>query len=70
MMTEHETWLELGKEDAIEPELPICDTHHHLWDMPGRRYLLDELFRDIGGGHDIVRTVFVENDSVKKKDTL
>jgi predicted TIM-barrel fold metal-dependent hydrolase len=28
-------------EDVVEPALPICDPHHHLWDYPGRRYLLD-----------------------------
>ena len=53
-------------EEQIDPELPICDPHHHLWDRPARedrprsRYLLDELLEDIGGGHNIVKTVFVE----------
>ena len=47
-------------EAAIEPELPICDPHHHLWDYPGSRYLLDELNEDLSGGHNIVSTVFVE----------
>jgi len=43
-----------------EPALPIVDPHHHLWDRPGHRYLLDELLADLGGGHNIVATVFVE----------
>ena len=47
-------------ESAIEPELPICDPHHHLWDYPGSRYLLDELNEDLSGGHNMVSTVFVE----------
>ena len=47
-------------EDVLEPELPICDPHHHLWDHPGRRYLLDELLADTGSGHDVRATVFVE----------
>jgi predicted TIM-barrel fold metal-dependent hydrolase len=21
------------KEEALEPDLPICDPHHHLWDF-------------------------------------
>ena len=47
-------------EDVLEPERPICDPHHHLWDHPGRRYLLDELLADTGSGHNVVATVFVE----------
>ena len=47
-------------EDVLEPALPICDPHHHLWDHPGRRYLLDELLADTGSGHDVRSTVFVE----------
>ena len=34
-------------EEIIEPDLPICDPHHHLWDFPNGRYLLDELLADI-----------------------
>jgi predicted TIM-barrel fold metal-dependent hydrolase len=47
-------------EEVLEPALPICDPHHHLWDHPGRRYLLDELLADTGSGHDVRATVFVE----------
>ena len=47
-------------EDVLEPGLAICDPHHHLWDHPGRRYLLDELLADTGSGHDVRSTVFVE----------
>ena len=47
-------------EEILEPARPICDPHHHLWDHPGRRYLLDELLADTGSGHNVVSTVFVE----------
>lgn len=55
-------WLNLTHEDPIEPNLPICDPHHHLWDGPGDRghYLVEDFLRDAGNGHHIVRTVFVE----------
>ena len=53
-------WLGLTVEEAIEPELPICDPHHHLWDYPGSRYLVDEFRADFGGGHRVTKTVFVE----------
>jgi len=60
MVSEHETWLALTVEEPIDPELPICDPHHHLWDRPNSRYVLEELLQDTGSGHNIVRTVFVE----------
>lgn len=59
-MPVNQPWLDTVKEEALEPELPICDPHHHLWDFPGSRYLLDELLADTSGGHNIRATVFVE----------
>ena len=47
-------------EAAIEPGLPICDPHHHLWDRPDGRYMLEELRADTGSGHNVETTVFVE----------
>jgi hypothetical protein len=35
-------WLGKLTEEILEPDLPIVDPHHHLWDHPGSRYLLDE----------------------------
>ena len=53
-------WLDRRKEPILEPDLPIVDPHHHLWDRPGWRYLLDELLADTNSGHNIVATVFVQ----------
>jgi L-fuconolactonase len=53
-------WLGKLTEDILEPELPIVDPHHHLWDHPGSRYLLDELLADVNSGHNIVATVFIQ----------
>jgi predicted TIM-barrel fold metal-dependent hydrolase len=47
-------------EIAIDPDLPICDPHHHLWERPPRDYLLGELLHDIQSGHNVVTTVAVE----------
>lgn len=49
-------------EEALEPDLPIVDSHHHLWHFPaeGGRYLLPDLLQDIGSGHNIVATIYVE----------
>lgn len=57
---EHEAWLREVSEPIIDPELPICDPHHHLWDRNGYRYLLHELLADIQSGHRIVSTVHIE----------
>ena len=39
-------WLARRTEPALDPALPIVDPHHHLWDRPGWRYLLDDLLAD------------------------
>jgi len=57
---ERSEWLAQTVEEIIEPDLPICDPHHHLWDFPTYRYLLDQLLADTGSGHNVVSTVFVE----------
>jgi L-fuconolactonase len=48
------------KEPAIDPDLSICDPHHHLWERPGNRYFPEDLVRDTGSGHNTVKTVFLE----------
>jgi len=57
-------WLARRTEAALDPDLPIIDPHHHLWDRPRTRYLIDELAADIGapdqGGHNVLATVFVQ----------
>ncbi len=57
-------WLDRRKEPILEPELPIVDPHHHLWERPGWRYLLEDLLLDTGSGHNIVATVFMEARSM------
>jgi predicted TIM-barrel fold metal-dependent hydrolase len=53
-------WLGKLTEEILEPDLPVVDPHHHLWDHPGSRYLLDELLADVNSGHNIVATVFIQ----------
>src|SRR5262249_6528884 len=56
-----EAWL-AGQEPEpiLDPELPIIDTHHHLWDRGGWTYFLPELLADLTTGHNVVATVFEE----------
>jgi L-fuconolactonase len=51
----------------VDPELPICDAHHHLWDRSGQRYLLADLLEDAGSGHNVVATVAVECGAMYRK---
>ena len=66
-------WLALTQEQALEPELPICDPHHHFWDLrttriPYQRYLLHELLADVQGGHNVRSTVFIEARAMYRAD--
>ena len=66
-------WLALTQESTLEPELPICDPHHHFWDfrferVPYQRYLLHELVADVGAGHNVRSTVFIEARSMYRSD--
>jgi predicted TIM-barrel fold metal-dependent hydrolase len=63
-----EDWLALTAEEILDPALPIIDPHHHLWDHPGERYLLDDLRRDLGSGHDIRATVFIQCGAMYRAD--
>ena len=71
-MATNDDWLALTEEAALEPELPICDPHHHLWDFRKGyvepRYLLDDILKDTSSGHNIVSTVFIECGTMFKAD--
>ena len=62
--TKNDDWLALTVEAPLEPDLRICDPHHHLWDLQttrlAPRYLLDEILQDAQSGHNVVSTVFIE----------
>jgi predicted TIM-barrel fold metal-dependent hydrolase len=57
-------WLALRKEEVLDPQRPIVDPHHHLWDRGGQRYLIEDMVDDIASGHNIVGTVYVEARSM------
>jgi L-fuconolactonase len=55
-------------EKILEPELLICDPHHHLWDQPSDKYMLEELRADACSGHRVEKTVFIECGSGYKSE--
>ena len=71
--SKNHAWLAKHTEPVLEPEIPICDPHHHLWEARKGgyvqpRYLLDEILDDISGGHNIVSTVFIECGAMFKQE--
>ena len=61
-------WLAMHQEEIIEPELPIVDAHHHLWDHIGNSYFLLDLLGDITTGHNICATISVECKAMYGQD--
>ena len=55
-----EDWLALGQEEILAPEQLIFDCHHHLWERPEGRYRSEELMADIGSGHDVRASLYVQ----------
>ncbi|MCB0160283.1 MAG: amidohydrolase family protein [Caldilineaceae bacterium] len=55
-------WLERVQEDALDPDLPICDPHHHFFADSNRyvAYMPPDARHDMTGSHRIMETVFVE----------
>ena len=84
MITENRTIDEFQSraplEEVLEPELPIVDAHHHLWDLrplargavslfQQKLYLCEEIMRDINDcGHNIVQTVFAQCGAFYRAD--
>jgi L-fuconolactonase len=60
-----DAWLALATpEPILAPDLPIIDTHHHLWDQRGHRYFLQDFLADVATGHNLVASVFMECHSM------
>lgn len=61
-------WLASRSEPVLDPDREIVDAHHHLWDRPGSRYLLPDLIEDVGDGHRVIQTIFVQCRSMYRAD--
>lgn len=62
------TWTSRHTEEALEPDLPIIDTHHHLWDDERGRYAADEFMADVASGHNVVATVYMQHKAMYRAD--
>lgn len=61
-------WLATHDEPVTDPAQPIIDAHHHLYERPGLRYLLDDYLADLETGHDIRASVFVQARAMLRAD--
>jgi L-fuconolactonase len=67
----NEAWLELAvPETPLEPDLPIVDTHIHLWDhATGYKYFVQEYAKDLqSSGHNVEASIYVECGSMYRAD--
>lgn len=53
-------WSLAATEEALGPDIPIIDAHHHFYSRADGTYMLPELLSDLRSGHDVRATVFVE----------
>jgi predicted TIM-barrel fold metal-dependent hydrolase len=67
MAAPHKTHSEIVTEATLEPDLAICDAHHHLWERAGEHYGLADLLEDIGSGHKVTSTVAIECRAMYRK---
>ena len=59
-------WCRFDNEAAIDPDLPIIDTHHHIWTTKPSPvfdpYTVDEMIADKSdSGHNVIATVLVDS---------
>jgi len=72
-MATNTEWLDLVQEAAEEPELTICDPHHHLWMSRNHgvepRYMLEDYLGEIDrSGHNVVSSVYVTCGTMYRAD--
>ena len=44
----------------VDPEIPVVDSHHHLWNRSHQRYLIEEFEADAASGHNLIGSIFAE----------
>lgn len=58
-----------GRDEAIlDPDLPIIDSHFHLFDLPNNRYMLDDYLADVSAGHNVIASVYCETQTFARRD--
>jgi len=68
MPKDHKQLFEGRDEPILDADIPIIDSHHHLFDRPALRYMLDDYLADARAGHRIVATVYMETMAFARRD--
>ena len=55
-------------EPILESDIAIIDAHHHLFDRPHLRYMLDDYLGDVNAGHNIIGSVYIETQAFARHD--
>ncbi|GAB7551190.1 amidohydrolase family protein [Novosphingobium sp. 11B] len=65
---ELQMWTSSNVEAALEPDLPIVDPHHHLWDDDRGLYLIEQFVADTMSGHNVVSTIYAQYRAMYRAD--
>jgi L-fuconolactonase len=52
----------------VDPDLPVIDSHHHVWVRPEHPYRIEQFEADVASGHNIVGSVFAECHAMYRTD--
>ena len=55
-------------EPILDPDMPIIDTLHHLFDRGALRFMLEDYLACAAMGHRILATVYVETQAMARRD--
>ncbi len=55
-------------EPILDPDLPIVDSHIHLFDLPNNRYMIEDYLEDAQGGHNVLAAIYCETQAFARKD--
>lgn len=68
LQVRHDWLATQPQEETLEPDLPIVDAHHHVWNQVNNRYMLDDVLAEFGSGHRVVASVAVQAHSMYRAD--
>ena len=58
-----------GRDEVVlDPDLPIVDSHIHLFDLPDNRYMVEDYLADAQGGHNVLAAIYCETQTFSRTD--
>lgn len=50
----------------LDPDLPIVDSHIHLFDLPNNRYMVEDYLADAQSGHNVLAAIYCETQTFSR----